>query len=47
MPFFQEPDVKIFKEDEKLVVDFVSEIVQKKNVHKCVKRQMHEIFPQL
>ena len=36
-PSSRNPMHKIFKKDEKVVVDFVSEIV-KKNVHKCVKK---------
>ena len=36
-PSSRNPIHKILKKDEKVVVDFVSEIV-KKNVHKCVKK---------
>ena len=38
---------KIFLKDEKVVVNFVSEIVKKKMFTNVLKRQMHEIFPQL
>ena len=46
-PSSRNPMHKIFKKDEKVVVDFVSEIVKKKMFTHVLKRLMHEIFPQL
>ena len=48
-PSSRNPMDKIFKKDEKVVADFVTEIVKKKKrtFTNVLKRLMHEIFPQL